>query len=61
MEKKSLTQNEKLAHYRGIANGSKPVNSDSKYSAIEQMAYARGQRDARNEARKLWALKNKKK
>ncbi len=51
-------QSEKLKHYSAIAKGDKPVKSDSKFSEAEQRAYARGQRDARNENNRIFAIKN---
>ena len=53
-----ITFKEKLAHYTSVAAGTKPVKAGSKYSASEQQAYARGQRDAFNEQRRAYAYKN---
>lgn len=53
-----IKQSEKLKHYTQIANGTKLVDLGSKYTMGEQIAYARGQRDARNEARRIFAIKN---
>lgn len=52
------TQKEKRIHYTQVANGTKPVKSDSKFSEAEQRAYARGQRDARNESARITKFKN---
>ncbi|MCH5162727.1 MAG: hypothetical protein J1G38_04485 [Clostridiales bacterium] len=49
---------EKRKHYTQVANGEKPVKKDSKFSAAEQRAYARGQRDALNESARITAYKN---
>lgn len=49
---------EKEEHYKKIAKLEKPVKEQSKYSEEEQRAYARGQVDARNEQKRLYALKN---
>ncbi len=57
-EKKGFGQKEKLAHYTAVANGDKPTKAESKFSQKEQQAYARGQRDARNEANRIYAYKN---
>lgn len=43
------TPKERRAHYTGVANGTIPPKADSKFSAQEQIAYAKGQRDARND------------
>lgn len=53
-----FSQKEKRIHYSQVADGSKAVKSGSKYSDTEQRAYARGQRDARNESRRICAYKN---
>lgn len=45
---------EQLAHYKAVANGSKPTKDSEKYTATEQQAYARGQRDARNQLNRRW-------
>ncbi len=52
------TQKEKLEHFRDVAKGKKPTKKDSVYTAAEQRAYARGQRDARNEANANYVYKN---
>lgn len=57
-KQKGFSQKEKLEHYTGICNGEIPTKSDSKFTDIEQKAYARGQRDARNEQRRIFAAKN---
>ncbi len=44
-----FTNKEKRKHYTNVANGTKAVKANSKYSEAEQRAYARGQRDARND------------
>lgn len=49
---------EKLKHYTAVAAGEKEVKTGSKFSETEQRAYARGQRDARNEERRLFKFKN---
>lgn len=45
-----FTPKERKAHYSGVANGTVPTKPDSKYSADEQIIYAKGQRDARNDS-----------
>lgn len=52
------SQKEKRIHYTQVANGTKPVKQDSKFSEAEQRAYARGQRDARNESARITKYKN---
>ena len=56
--KKLFSPKEKLDHYTKIANGQKKVKGDSKFTEAEQIAYARGQRDARNEGIRQYAYKN---
>lgn len=51
-------QKEKRKHYTAVANLSKAVKSNSKFSEAEQRAYARGQRDARNESARICKYKN---
>ena len=46
----------KRDHYIKVANGTKPVKASSKFSPEEQLAYARGQRDARNEQIRIFAF-----
>ena len=53
-----FTSMEKLDHYTKVANGSRETKQSERYSDMEQKAYARGQRDARNEARRSYAYKN---
>ncbi len=53
-----FTQKDKLQHYSDVANGKAEVKANSKFSKKEQQAYARGQRDARNENRRIYAIKN---
>lgn len=53
-----FTNKEKLNHYTKVAKGEKDTKHDSKFSEAEQRAYARGQRDARNEARSQYKWKN---
>ena len=48
-------QIKKLEHYSAIASGKKAPKKESKFSKAEQIAYARGQRDARNEANRIYA------
>lgn len=55
---KKIMQKEKLQHYSEVAKGLKAVKSESKFSEAEQRAYARGQRDARNENNRLFKWKN---
>ena len=45
-----FTWKEKRKHYTDVANGTKPVKANSKFTPEEQRAYARGQRDAMNDA-----------
>lgn len=52
------TQKEKRIHYTQVANGTKPVKKGSKFTKKEQIAYARGQRDARNESARITKYKN---
>lgn len=52
------SQKEKRIHYSQVASGAKAVKSNSKYSEVEQRAYARGQRDARNESARITKYKN---
>lgn len=56
--KKRFGLKDKLKHYTAVAKGEKAVKADSKYSEAEQRAYARGQRDARNESQRVWKSKN---
>ena len=42
-----FSQKEKRKHYNAVAKGEKPVKSNSKFNKKEQIAYAKGQRDAR--------------
>lgn len=56
--KKRFGLKEKREHYTAVAKGEKAVKADSKYSEAEQRAYARGQRDARNEAARVWKSQN---
>ena len=51
-------QKQKLAHYSAVASGKKAPKNKSKYSKAEQIAYASGQRDARNEANRIYAYNN---
>ena len=52
------SQKEKRIHYTQVANGTKPVKKGSKFSKKEQIAYASGQRDARNESARITKYKN---
>lgn len=52
------SQKEKRIHYTQVAKGEKPVKKGSKFTKKEQIAYAAGQRDARNESRRICAYKN---
>lgn len=52
------SQKEKRIHYTQVAKGEKPVKENSKFTAEQQIAYAQGQRDARNEAARITAYKN---
>ena len=49
---------DKRKHYTDVANGAAPVKQNSKFTEAEQRAYARGQRDARNENARIFASKN---
>ena len=52
-------QKEKYEHYKAVAKGKKPTKKNAKkHNKDEQIAYARGQYDARNEARRIFAWKN---
>lgn len=53
-----FSQKEKRKHYNAVAKGEKPVKSNSKFGKKEQIAYAKGQRDARNESVRITAYKN---
>lgn len=55
--KKGFTLREKREHYNGIVKGTVPVKKDSKFSAAEQIAYARGQADALNTGARICAYK----
>ena len=55
---KFFTSKEKLKHYDKVAKGEKKVKSNSKFSKDEQIAYAKGQRDARLESQRIFAIKN---
>lgn len=55
---KRMSWKEKRKHYTDVASGVVPVKSGSKFTESEQRAYARGQRDARNEAARNYAYKN---
>lgn len=57
-KKKRFSFKEKLSHYTAVANGEKATKASSNFSESEQRAYARGQRDARNESRRVWKSKN---
>jgi hypothetical protein len=57
-EQKKWGAREKRVHYSAVAAGEKPVKEGSKFSEAEQRAYARGQRDARNESARITAYKN---
>ena len=46
----------KLDHYSSVAKGQKEIKANSKYSEAEQRSYARGQMDARNESKRLFAF-----
>lgn len=45
-----FTPKERRAHYSGVANGTVPTKPDSQFTAEEQISYAKGQRDARNDS-----------
>lgn len=53
-----FSQKDKRKHYTDVANGTAPTKPDSKFTEAEQRAYARGQRDARNENARIFASKN---
>lgn len=55
---KGFSQKEKLQHYSDVASGVEATKKESKFTDAEQRAYARGQRDARNENRRIFAAKN---
>ncbi len=52
------TLKEKRIHYTQVAAGKKPVKKNSKFTEKEQVAYAKGQRDALNEAARITAFKH---
>ena len=58
--KKGFSFRERLDHYSGVASGKVSTKSDSKFSDSEQRAYARGQRDAMNRQRCIFAFFKKK-
>lgn len=49
MANKYFTKKEKREYYTKKAKGEIAPKKESKYSEAEQLAYARGQRDARND------------
>ena len=51
-----FSMKEKRSHYNAVAKGEKKVKADSKFSKKEQIAYARGQADARNEEARVYAF-----
>lgn len=53
-----FSQKDKRKHYSDVANGTVLTKPDSKFTEAEQRAYARGQRDARNENARIFASKN---
>jgi len=53
-KKKKFSQREKRKHYSDVAKGKKPTKKDSKFSKQEQIAYAKGQANARNESAGLF-------
>lgn len=53
-----FSQKEKRQHYTDVASGKIPTKASSKYSDEVQRAYARGQRDALNEAARITKWKN---
>ena len=53
-----FSQKEKRKHYNAVAKGEKPVKSNSKFNKEEQIAYAKGQCDARNESARITAYKH---
>lgn len=58
-KRKGFTPNEKLKHYSCVASGKIPTKKDSKFTKKEQISYAKGQRDSRNESRVLYAKSHK--
>lgn len=58
MAMKGFSQKDKLAHYTAVAKGEIATKPNSNFTEAEQRAYARGQRDARNENRRIFAAKN---
>ena len=57
MAKKGFSLQEKREHYTAVASGKKPVKKDSGFTRKEQISYAKGQRDARNEELRVYAYK----
>lgn len=49
---------QKREHYASVARGETPVKKGSKFSKKEQIAYAKGQLDARNESVRMYKYKN---
>lgn len=54
----NFSMSQKREHYASVAKGETPVKKDSKFSKKEQIAYAKGQRDARNESVRMYKYKN---
>ena len=55
---KSFTQQEKRNHYRGVSKGEIPPKDPSKFGPQNQIDYAKGQVDARDEAAQIWGRQN---
>lgn len=55
-----FTWKEMLQHYTDVASGKTPTKKKSKYSDQEQKSYAKGQRDAMNRQRGIFAFIKKK-
>lgn len=49
---------QKEEHYKKVAKKEIPVKKTSKFAEEEQIAYARGQVDARMEQKRIYAYKN---
>lgn len=53
-----FTRQEQREHYRGIAKGTIPTKKDSKYTAAEQRAYAKGKVEEMDRQAANWVRQN---
>lgn len=56
MGKQKFSFMDRLAHYTDVASGKKPTKKNSKYTDEQQRIYAKGQRDAMNRQRGIFAF-----